>query len=83
MKAALAVASRQQWLDWEDMVLTREDLELLKRLQAAGERGRTIPEFNTRIALQRLARAATCPSCGPRVGQLSDHAARQRRDNRT
>ena len=38
------------------MVLTREDLELLKRLQAAGERGRTIPEFNTRIALQRLAR---------------------------
>ena len=38
------------------MVLTREDLELLKRLQAAGERGRTIPEFNTRITLQRLAR---------------------------
>jgi hypothetical protein len=38
------------------MVLTREDLELLKRLQAAGERGRSIPEFDTRIALQRLAR---------------------------
>ena len=38
------------------MLLTREDLELLKRLQAAGERGRSIPEFNTRIALQRLAR---------------------------
>ena len=50
------VASRQKWLYWEEMVLTREDLELLKRLQAAGERGRTIPEFNTRIALQRLAR---------------------------
>ena len=40
----------------KEMVLTREDLELLKRLQAAGERGRTIPEFNTRITLQRLAR---------------------------
>ena len=38
------------------MLLTREDLQLLKRLQAAGERGRSIPEFNTRIALQRLAR---------------------------
>ena len=56
MKAVHAVASRQKWLDWEKMVLTREDLELLKRLQAAGERGRTIPEFNTRITLQRLAR---------------------------
>ena len=31
-------------------------LELLKRLQAASERGRTIPEFNTHIGLQRLAR---------------------------
>jgi hypothetical protein len=38
------------------MLLTREDLKLLKRLQAAGERVRTIPETNTRIALQRLAR---------------------------
>ena len=50
------MASRQKWLYRKEMVLTREDLELLKRLQAAGERGRTIPEFNTRIALQRLAR---------------------------
>jgi hypothetical protein len=40
----------------KQMVLTREDLELLKRLKAADERGRTISEFNTRIALQRLAR---------------------------
>ena len=38
------------------MLLTREDLKLLKRLQAAGERVRTIPETNTRIALQHLAR---------------------------
>jgi hypothetical protein len=38
------------------LLLTQQDLELLKRLQAAGERGRSIPEFNTRIALQRLAR---------------------------
>jgi hypothetical protein len=30
----------------KEMLLTREDLELLKRLQAAGERGRSIPEFN-------------------------------------
>ena len=31
----------------KEMLLTREDLKLLKRLQAAGERGRSIPEFNT------------------------------------
>ena len=38
------------------MVLTPEDIKLLKQLKAAGVRGRTIHEFNTRVALQRLAR---------------------------
>ena len=38
------------------MVLTPEDLELLKQLKAAGECGRNIRGFNTRVALQRLAR---------------------------
>ena len=37
------------------MVLTSEDLELLKQLKAAGERGRNIRGFNSRVALQRLA----------------------------
>jgi hypothetical protein len=31
-------------------------VELLKQLKAAGERGRNIRGFNTRVALQRLAR---------------------------
>jgi hypothetical protein len=35
------------------MVLTREDLNLLKQLKAAGERGRTTQALET---LQRLAR---------------------------
>jgi hypothetical protein len=35
------------------MVLTQADLELLKQLMGAGERGRTIRAFGT---LQRLAR---------------------------
>ena len=38
------------------MVLTPEDVELLKQLKAAGEHGRNIRGFNTRVALQRLAR---------------------------
>ena len=38
------------------MVLTPEDIKLLKELKAAGERGRTIHAFNTRLALQRLAK---------------------------
>ena len=41
-----------------NVVLTPRDIELLKELKAAGERGRTIHEFNTRVALQRLAKGA-------------------------
>ena len=37
------------------VVLTSEDLELLKQLKAAGGRGRNIRGFKTRLALQRLA----------------------------
>lgn len=48
------------------MVLTREDLDLLKQLKAAGERGRTIRAFDIRVVLNRLAKGgfvyaqATC-----------------------
>jgi predicted transcriptional regulator len=38
------------------MVLTQEDLELLKQLKAAGERGRTIHMPSTRTRLARLVR---------------------------
>ena len=38
------------------MVLTREDLGLLKQLAAAGECGRTIRAFDARIVLNRLAK---------------------------
>jgi hypothetical protein len=38
------------------VVLTRADLDLLKQLNASGERGRAIQGFNTRVALQRLAK---------------------------
>jgi hypothetical protein len=38
------------------VVLTPEDIKLLKELKAAGERGRTVHAFNTRLALQRLAK---------------------------
>jgi hypothetical protein len=38
------------------MILTKGDLELLKQLTAAGGRGCIIHEFNTRVALQRLAK---------------------------
>jgi hypothetical protein len=36
------------------MILAQEDLELLKQLKAAGERGRTIRAGGTGAALQRL-----------------------------
>ncbi len=39
------------------MILTGQDLDLLKQRRAAGERGRTIQEAsNIRVALDRLAR---------------------------
>ena len=38
------------------MVLTQGDLELLKQLRAAGERGRTIRAYSTRLVLDRLAK---------------------------
>ena len=36
------------------MILTQGDLELLKQLKAAGERGRNVRELNTRVTLDRL-----------------------------
>jgi hypothetical protein len=38
------------------MVLTQGDLELLKQLKAAGDRGRNVRELNTRVTLDRLAK---------------------------
>jgi DNA-binding transcriptional regulator PaaX len=36
------------------MILAREDVELLKQLKAAGERGRNVRELNIRATLDRL-----------------------------
>ena len=44
------------------MVLTQGDLELLKQLRAAGERGRNVRELNVRVSLDRLGRE-THPAC--------------------
>ena len=38
----------------EVLVLTLGDLELLKQLRAAGERGRNVRELNIRVTLDRL-----------------------------
>jgi hypothetical protein len=38
------------------MILEREDVELLKQLKAAGERGRDVSGLNTRIILDRRAK---------------------------
>jgi hypothetical protein len=36
------------------MILTQGELELLKQLKAAGERGRNVRELHTRVSLDRL-----------------------------
>jgi hypothetical protein len=36
--------------------VTMEELALLKQLKAAGERGRTVRSYDTRLALDRLAK---------------------------
>jgi hypothetical protein len=36
------------------MILAREDVDLLKHLKAAGERGRNVRELNIRATLDRL-----------------------------
>ena len=38
------------------MVLTREDLDLLKQLKAAGDLGRNVSGLSSRVTLDRLAR---------------------------
>jgi hypothetical protein len=47
------------------MILTQEEMKLLKQLKAAGERGRTISALNTPSVLRRLVKA----------GYVSDHEA--------
>ena len=39
------------------MILVEYELDLLKQLKGAGERGRTIRTFDTRIRLDRLVKA--------------------------
>jgi hypothetical protein len=39
------------------MILTHEYLELLKQLQAAGDRGRNVRALSTRVVLDRLVNA--------------------------
>jgi hypothetical protein len=41
---------------WWYLNLTREDVALLKQLKAAGDGGRTIRAYNTRLTLDRLAK---------------------------
>ena len=38
------------------MVLARADLEVLKQLMGAGERGRNVRKFSARVILDRLAK---------------------------
>jgi hypothetical protein len=39
------------------MILMENELDLLKQLKGAGERGRTIRTFDTRLGLDRLVKA--------------------------
>ena len=39
------------------MILMEDELDLLKQLKGAGERGRTIRTFDTRLGLDRLVKA--------------------------
>jgi hypothetical protein len=60
------------------MTLTQEEVELLKQLKGAGEHGRTIRAFDTRVRLERLVRAgyvADQPT-GPDLVPLSNHETR-------
>jgi hypothetical protein len=57
------------------MVLTREDLNLLKQLKAAGERGRTTQALEI---LQRLARGGYVVGRAARGGALVNYRITQR-----
>jgi hypothetical protein len=52
MRYATGTGIRQ----YKRVTLTGQDLDFLKQLRAAGERGRTIQASNIRVALDRLAR---------------------------
>jgi DNA-binding PadR family transcriptional regulator len=55
------------------MILAREDVELLKQLRAAGERGRDVGELSIRVILDRLVKG------GYLVGRPIDrHSVRYR-----
>ena len=51
------VSVRDRFTDTgSNVVLTPEDIKLLKELKGAGEHGRTIHAFNARVVFQRLAK---------------------------
>jgi hypothetical protein len=56
MKAVLAVASRQKWLDWERNGANSRRSGAFEAASSCWRARAHIPEFNTRITLQRLAR---------------------------
>jgi hypothetical protein len=63
------------------MILTKVDLELLKQLRAAGDRGRNVRELKTRVSLDRLvkgcylvARPAEVASINYRITQRGKDA---------
>jgi hypothetical protein len=62
------------------MILTLADISHLKELKAAGEHGRTVRAFNTRLVLDRLAKYGYVAALnGPGAGPISDHEAGRRR----
>ena len=54
---ALVGPSKCKWDDAFKMILMENELDLLKQLKGAGERGRTIRTFDTRLRLERLVKA--------------------------
>ena len=58
------------------MMLSEQDLDFLKQLRAAGERGRTIQASNIRVALDRLAKKAASWSRALQVSSWSTTGSR-------
>jgi hypothetical protein len=57
VRAFAGASIDQQWA--YKMILIENELDLLKQLKAAGEHGRTIRTFDTRLRLDRLVVAGT------------------------
>jgi hypothetical protein len=63
------------------MILTLADISHLKELKAAGEHGRTLRAFNTRLVPRSLGEVWLRGGAlnGPGAGPISDHEAGRRR----